>query len=166
MRVFVTGICISLLVCLTFAKNRKDIPQAPLPTAVVNAQRVFLTNGGGSQLAYDAFYSAMKEWGKYQIVGSPEEADIVIELAYHVENLGTHVWSASNASNGTTRVYSAQVVDPEVTLSIYDGKTKNPLWSAVEHRQLATFQKNRDKETINSAQRLVEQLKVRTVAGQ
>jgi len=51
-------------------KRRKDVPPAPLPSAVVNAKKVFLTNGGGSDLAYDAFYSEMKQWGNYKIVGS------------------------------------------------------------------------------------------------
>ncbi len=166
MRIFVTVMFVSLLACFTLAKNKKDIPQAPLPTAVVNAHKVFLTNGGGSQLAYDAFYSAMKEWGKYQIVGSPEEADLVIELTYHVDNNGTHVWSASNVSSGTTQVYSSQIVDPQLTLSIYDDRTKSFLWSEVDHRQLARLQKNRDKETINAAQRVVQQLQSRMGTGQ
>jgi hypothetical protein len=161
MRICAAIVCSSLIICTGFAKNKKDIPPAPLPTAVVNAHKIFITNGGGSELAYDSFYSAMKDWGKYEVVGSPEEADLVVEVAYRVENRGTHVWSASNVSNGTTQVYSAQMIDPELTLSIYDAKTKNALWSAVDHRQLARLQKNREKETINSAQRLVDQLKAR-----
>jgi hypothetical protein len=56
--------------------KKKDVPVAPLPTVIVNAKKIFLSNGGGSNLAYDAFYSKMKEWGKYEIVGSPETADL------------------------------------------------------------------------------------------
>jgi hypothetical protein len=29
----------------------------------MSAKKIFLSNGGGSNLAYDAFYSKMKEWG-------------------------------------------------------------------------------------------------------
>jgi hypothetical protein len=61
-------------------RSRKDIPPAPLPLVVVNAKKVFLTNGGGSDLAYDTFYSEMKNWGKYEIVGSPDNADLIIEI--------------------------------------------------------------------------------------
>jgi hypothetical protein len=43
---------------------------------------VFLSNGGGSNLGFDAFYSAMNKWGRYEIVGSPEEADLIVEVAY------------------------------------------------------------------------------------
>lgn len=151
-----------LIATLAFAgKSRKDIPPAPLPAAVTSAQKVFITNGGGSDLAYDAFYAAMKNWGKYQFVGSPDEADLIVELAYRVEHGGTRVWSTNNTYNGTTNVHSTQIVDPQLVLTIYDAKTKNSLWSTVDHRRLARREKNREKETINSAERLVEELKDR-----
>jgi hypothetical protein len=142
-------------------KNRKDVPPAPLPAVIVNARKVFLTNGGGSDLAYDAFYSEMKRWGKYQLVGSPDEADLIVELAYRVEHGGTRVWSSTNSYDGTTQVHSAQIVDPQLVVTIYDAKSKNSLWSTIDHRRLARRQKNREKETINSAERLVEELKTR-----
>jgi hypothetical protein len=143
------------------AKERKDVPAAPLPSGVVNAKTVFLTNGGGSNLAYDSFYSEMKDWGKYKIVGSPDEADLIMELAYRVEHGGTRVWSATNSYNGTTDVHSAQIIDPQLTLTIFDAKTKNSLWSEVDHRRLARREKNREKEVINSAERLADDLKAR-----
>jgi hypothetical protein len=124
-------IAIGLCVCFSLnafgAKHRQDIPSAPLPTVVVNAKKIFLTNGGGSNLAYDAFYSDMRQWGRYEIVGSPDEAELIIELAYRVEHGGTRVWSSSNSYDGTTQVHSAQIVDPQVSLTIYDAKTKNSL---------------------------------------
>jgi hypothetical protein len=157
------AMCLCVLISLetAVAKNRKDIPAAPLPAVVVNAKKIFLTNGGGSNLAYDSFYSEMKQWGKYEIVGSPEEADLIVELAYRVEHEGTRVWSSTNTYDGTTHVHSAQIVDPQLTLTIFDAKTKNSLWSEVDHRRLARREKNREKETINSAGRLVEDLKAR-----
>jgi hypothetical protein len=37
---------------LACAKDkRKDVPVAPLPAVIVNAKKVFLSNGGGSNLA-------------------------------------------------------------------------------------------------------------------
>src|SRR5580700_6151128 len=133
------ALCVCMLVSLSaFAgKKQKDIPQAPLPGAVVNAKKVFLTNGGGSNLAYDAFYSEMKSWGKYQIVGSPDEADLIVELAYRVEDRGTRVWSSTNSYTGATNVHSAEIVDPQLVLTIFDAKSKNSLWSTIDHRRLA-----------------------------
>jgi len=102
MRRLAIVLCLFVSVSAIAGKSRKDIPPAPLPAVIANAQKVFLTNGGGSELAYDAFYSEMKKWGKYQIVGSPEEAELIVELAYRVERGGTRVWSSNNAYDGTT----------------------------------------------------------------
>ena len=103
----------------------------------------------------------MKEWGRYEIAGSPDGADLIVVLAYRVEQGGTRVWSTSNTYNNTTQVHSAQIVDPQLVLTIYDGKTRTQLWSETDHRRLARRQSNREKETVNSAQRLVEDLKTR-----
>ena len=150
--------------CATSAGRKKEVPVAPLPAVIVNAKKVFLANGGGSNLAYDAFYSDMKTWGKYVIVGSPEEADLIVELAYRVERGGTRVWSSRNTYDNSTQIHSAQIVDPQLVLTIYDAKSMNSLWSESDHRRLAGRQKNREKETVNSAQRLVEDLRVRVQA--
>jgi hypothetical protein len=143
------------------ANDKKKVPLAPLPTVIASAKKIFLSNGGGSNLAFDAFYAAMKDWGRYEVMGSPDEADLIVELAYKVEQEGTHVWSTHNTYTGATQVHSAQIVDPQVMLTIYDGNTKTQLWAETDHRKLARLQKNRDKETVNSAQRLVEDLKTR-----
>lgn len=161
MRAIALAICAVVLVPALSAKTRKDIPPAPLPQAVISAKKIFLSNGGGSDLAYDAFYQAMKKWGKYQIVGSPDEADLIVELAYQVENLGTHVWSTTNTYTNTTQVYSRRLIDPKLILTIYDARSKDSLWATIDHRRLARLEKNREKEMINSAERLVEELKSR-----
>ncbi|MGB6483344.1 MAG: hypothetical protein WBE86_07650 [Candidatus Acidiferrales bacterium] len=164
--VVATAVWIALLSPGLAAGKHKKVPVAPLPTIVVNAKKIFLSNGGGSNLAYDAFYSGMKEWGKYEIVGSPEEADLIVELSYRVEDEGTRVWSSTNTYNNTTQVHSARVVDPQVILTIYDAKTKQSIWSETDHRRLARLEKNREKETVNSAERLVEDLKTRVAVPQ
>jgi hypothetical protein len=152
----------ALLSSVAGAQGKKnDVPVAPLPTAIVDAKKIFLSNGGGSNLAYDAFYSDIKSWGRYQIVGSPAEADLIVELAYRVEDKGTRVWSSTNTYNNTTQVHSAHITDPQLILTIYDAKTKDSLWSETDHRRLAKMEKNREKETVNSAQRLVEDWKMR-----
>jgi hypothetical protein len=162
MRRLTVVLCLLSFLPLLFAKTRKDIPPAPLPTAIVNAHKVFLSNKGGSDLAFDAFYQAMKGWGKYELVGSPNDADLIVELSYEVVQEGPRVWSTTNTYNNTTQVHSRQVTDPELILTIYDAKTRNSLWSTIDHRRLAALQKNREKEMINSAERLVEELRSRT----
>jgi hypothetical protein len=105
----------------------------------------------------------MKNWGKYQVVGSPEEADLIVELSYEVVHEGTRVWSSTNTYDGTTQVHSRQIIDPQLILTIYDARTKNSLWSTIDHRRLARLEKNREKEMINSAERLVGELQSRSI---
>jgi hypothetical protein len=162
MRKLIVVVGFLLLIPAVHAKTRKDIPSAPLPDVIVNAHKVFLSNGGGSDLAYDAFYSEMKGWDKYQIVGSPDDAELIVELSYRVDDMGTRVWSSTNTYNNTTQVHSRELIDPKLILTIYDAKTKNSLWSTVDHRRLARLEKNREKEMINSADRLVEELRSRS----
>lgn len=161
-RLWVLGLAaLALAPALGQSKDKKAVEMAPLPSIISNAKKIFISNGGGSNLAFDAFYSAIKQWGRYEIVGAPDAADLIVELACRVDQGGTHVWSTTNTYNHTTQVHSAQIVDPQVVLAIYDGKTRTQLWSETDHRKLARRQKNRDKETVNSAQRLVEDLKAR-----
>jgi hypothetical protein len=146
---------------LACAKDKKkDVPIAPLPAVIVNAKKVFLSNGGGSNLAYDAFYSKMKEWGNYKIVASPEESDLIVELSYRVQD-STRVWNSTNTYYITTQVHGKQVIDPQLILTIFDARMKNSLWSETDHRGFAKREKNREKETVNSAHRLVDDLKTR-----
>jgi len=143
------------------AKNKKtDVPVASLPAVIMNAKKVFLSNGGSGYLAYDAFCSEMKEWSKYKIVGSPEESDLIVELSYRVED-SDRVWNSTNTYYITTQIYSKQIVDPRLILTIFSAKMKNSLWSETDHRGFAKREKSNEKETVNSAQRLVDNLKTR-----
>jgi hypothetical protein len=105
-----------LLAALPVNAAKKKVPAAPLPAAISSAKKIFLSNGGGSNLAYDAFYAKMKEWGRYDVVGSPDDADLIVELAYRVESGGTRVWSTTNTYDNSTRVHSAQIVAPNSCL--------------------------------------------------
>jgi hypothetical protein len=143
------------------AKNKKtDVPVASLPAVIVNAKKVFLSNGGSGYLAYDAFCSGMKEWSKYKIVGSQEESDLIVELSYRVED-STRVWNSTNTYYIATQVYSKQIIAPQLILTIFSAKMKNCLWSETDRRGFAKREKSQEKETVNSAQRLVEDLKTR-----
>jgi hypothetical protein len=78
----VACVIIAAAVPSLFPKNGKDVLVAPLPAVIASAKKIFLYNGGGSNLAYEASYASMKEWGKYRIVGAPDAADLIVELGY------------------------------------------------------------------------------------
>jgi hypothetical protein len=115
---------------------------------------VFLVNSGANE-AFDCFYNDLKQWGRYDLVDSPDAADLVIEIGVHSQNGGTRVWSATNVANGQTQVFSAPIVGRFMTLSVYDAKSKTLLWSISDQTIYANRKKNQDKELLNAEHRLV-----------
>jgi len=107
-----------------------DPPSAPVPTQILAAKKVFISNASGiaasavaaPDLPYDEFYAAMKSWGRFELVGAPADADLVFELQY-VTVFGTT--SVIGGHGGT-------IQDFEFTLTILDPKTRIILWAFTE----------------------------------
>src|SRR6202030_2151114 len=86
------------------AAQTKQIPRASIPTQISTAKRVFIANGGGDDpgiseaffngdvdRAYNQFYAAIKSVGRYELVGSPAEADLLLEIRFLVQPSETKV---------------------------------------------------------------------------
>ena len=104
------------------AQETGVVPHAPVPSQLITAKKVFISNGGVDAIGfqafrrlgnvyqpYDAFYSALNSWGKYTMVAAPADADLVFEIRF----TGEH---------GTSYL-------PEFNLTIYDAKTHFVLWT-------------------------------------
>jgi len=156
-------------------KTRKEVTPAPLPKQVLSGKRIFILNkggsdpalkeGGGAELVYDVVYSEFKAWNRYEIVDSAKGADLVFELSYGAENARTRVWTSTNTYSGTSQVHSGTVSDATIRLTIVDPGTQDVLWATSEVRDRARWQKNREKNLINTAKRVVENLKHRIEAS-
>jgi hypothetical protein len=65
---------------------------APVPPALLAGKKIFISNAGADSglfphpfsgtpdRGYSEFYAAMQEWGRYEIVSGPGEADLALEL--------------------------------------------------------------------------------------
>jgi len=137
-------------------KNSKDATPSSLPAAIREAKKVFLRNGGDSDLAYDAFYSEMQSWGRYEIVNAPDEADLVVELTFRVGRGREWLHDETVGAPHDGRRYPLLML---TTLTVFDASSNDSLWSAVESRKLALTEKNREKDTVNLVQKLVAELK-------
>lgn len=147
-RIATRGIqCLVAAVAFNVAANAQQVgsaERAPIPRQVLTAKTVFVGNGGsesygadsyyrltkydgGPNRAYSSFYTAVQQWGHYELVGSTNDADLmlVIRFANPVvdrENPGTR-----------TELPHEWVYDPQLNLSINDPKTGLPLWAITEH---------------------------------
>lgn len=139
-------------------------PAVPLPIAITGAKTIFISNAGDSSVAYDAFCDGMKDWGRYEIVSSASEADLIVELSYREAEKG--VTSPSGNAFVATRSTREKKVDAQVIVTIYDPRTNEPLWSVSDPQKRAKREKNREREAIQSVQHLITDLEARTATSQ
>jgi len=134
---------------------------APVPPALLNAKKVFISNAGADSglfphpfsgdpdRPYNQFYSAMQSWGRYEIVGDPSQADIVIEL----QLIAPPGPSSGNKVNGASDPL------PMFRLVIYDRKTHYVLWALTESIMVAYIQKTHDNNFDTALTALTQDLK-------
>ena len=96
----VSRLCLAILllqVSALTAQQSKAVPTAPIPPQILAAKKVFIANAGGDEMtgddqrfsggpdrAYNEFYAAMKSWGRFEIVNSPADADLLLEIKQYV----------------------------------------------------------------------------------
>jgi hypothetical protein len=155
-----TVLVLALATCLR-AQGAKELASIPMPTQISAAKTVFISNAGADahSLArfvpdedpnrlYDEFYADMKSWGRYQLVGAPADADLVLEIGL-----------VARISNCSPATYDAQL-----RLTIFDAKTHFILWSFVEPVEIAYLEGTRERNFKRAMANLVADIK--KLAGQ
>jgi hypothetical protein len=141
--------------------KRAAAPAAPIPTQIVTAKKVFIANGGGEypfsiqdpyysgsvERAYDEFYAGIKGLGRYELVGSPADADLLFEIRF--------TSPVVDGSGQGTKVLSSIPYDPRFRLEIRDPRTNALLWAMTEHAEWAILQGHRDKNFDQAVDRIV-----------
>lgn len=143
--VLFSALLFSFFLSASVANAQEGIaPQAPVPSQLFTAKKIFISNGGVDGIAfqafrrlgnvnqpYNAFYSALSSWGKYTLVAAPAEADVVFEIRF------------TAPFDGDEHVTSYV---PQLNLTIYDAKTRFVLWTILAPVngafRKATFVKN------------------------
>jgi hypothetical protein len=128
----------------------------PLPAQIVNAKSVFISNTapdgmpsdilehfGEPNRPYDQLYAAMKAWGRYELAGSPADADLVMELHF------TRSFATGGIGEGA-----------ELYVSILDTKTHFVLWTLVEPVEAAVRKVSWEKNIDASVRAIVDDMKV------
>lgn len=150
------------------AQTQQTAVPAPLPVQITSGRKAFVSNAGGDnnrlysgepRRLYDQFYTTLKSWGRYELVGSPAEADLVFEIGF------TNPFVGVNVSGGDKMQVSSRADnDPQFRLVILDPGTRVILWVFTQHIPTALLQGNRDKNFDQALSFLVNDL--RNVAGQ
>jgi len=101
-------------------------PTGPLPGQIASAHTILLTNAGisprlavDSNQLYNDIHARLASWGKYQLVSSPDQADLVFQLS---------IVDPRTGYNGQA-VPDAYGRSPLFLMVIVDAHTGTPLWS-------------------------------------
>lgn len=137
---------IAILVLAPILSGQKSTmpPPAPVPPQIASAKKIFISNAGGESFEtvfeqvvfnggpdrpYNQFYAAMKKWGQRELVSSPSEADLVLEIS----------WILTDTGLGRLPVLG------QLRLVMLDPKTHVTLWTINEYVRGAVLLGNRDK---------------------
>jgi hypothetical protein len=140
MKTRVTAISFALLISSMSLGAQTNPPSAPLPEAIINAQKIFLGNAGETDnqdclRAYNEFFAGLKSDGHFQLVLDPASAELILELHYEIRP--GHITGASSSVNTTfARQFRLVLIDP---------RTHAVLWSLTEVENNAILQSNRNK---------------------
>jgi len=129
---------------------------APIPEQIKSAKTIFISNanddcyyfGSGCVrgVFYNEFYAAIKNWGHYQLVASPSDADLVFELG-----------------SGVVFIPAGRDQSPDIhayyRLSILDPKTRITLWAFNNHADSAILEGNRAKNSALARAKIITDLK-------
>jgi hypothetical protein len=128
------------------AQQVAPVAVAPVPPELLNAKKIFVSNAGADSglfphpftgdpdRAYNEFYAGVVSWGRYQLVASPAEADLVFELQL----------TAPNGPSNADKQKGASDPLPMFRLTIYDRPTHYVLWALTESIAPAALQKTHD----------------------
>ncbi len=136
-------------------------PLAPMPPAIYAAKTAFVSNAGADSglfphpfsgdpdRAYNQFYAALQDWGRYQLVAAPDAADLVLELRLFAPNGPANANKQKGASDPL----------PMFRLSVIDRKTHYTLWALTESIDPANLQKTHDRNFDDALNALTLDLK-------
>jgi hypothetical protein len=144
------------------AAQQPGAETAPVPVQIVTAKRVFISNApgdpydqpiGGQGRAYAQFYKAIKDWGRYELVAAPADAELVFEISFTNPISGVSVTDGGFVSGSS---YNA----PQLRLVILDVKSHVPLWWFVQNFEDSHKQSTRDSHFDQAMAILVKKLEV------
>lgn len=127
---------------------------APIPEQIRSARRIFVSNGGGSNYfniytdgpdrAYNSFYAELQQENRYQLVGSPSQADLIFEIRAIAPAVGED--------------HGAVGYNPQLILSIQDPQTHAVLWTTTANVRAIGLQASRDRKFDASVAVLVDRM--------
>jgi hypothetical protein len=161
-------VCAALLFMIPArAQELSPKPGGPVPPSLLTAKKIFISNAGADSglfphpfsgnpgRAYNQFYAAVQNWGRYECVTDPSDADLVFELRL----------TAPNGPSNANKQKGASDPLPMLRLVILDRKTHYVLWALTQSIEQANLQKTHDRNFDEAVTALTLDLKKLTTSS-
>jgi hypothetical protein len=140
----------------------KPTPSMNPFTRLTAARTIFIKNGGGGEIPFNVIESSMEGWGRYQIVRSADEADLILEVTSPTDTGGGVSISSStkpdrNSGKPEQSTSTSREISPSggpVKIVVYDAHSKAALWSGMEQAKSAMRQKQREDNLVQAAEKV------------
>jgi hypothetical protein len=170
--------CVASLVAVVLISGillAQEKPQAPPeqknPTYVspsarlAAAKTVFMKNNGGSEIPFNVISGGLEGWGRFLLVDSPAQADIVIGVTspdddHTSQNTSKTKVGASGRMQEPDSA-SRNVYEGPIKMVVSDAHTHLTLWAASEQPKGGFRQRARDEHLVEAAQHLVTKFRER-----
>lgn len=135
---------------------KKNPPVTP-STHLAAARTAFVKDAGGNPIPYNVISSSMEGWGRFEMVDSPEKADLILEVSSSSSGGGISVSGTTDSGYGApgsqTTTTKELSVGP-IRLAVIDGKSKSVLWAATEQPKYAMRKKQQEDNIVDAAEKL------------
>jgi hypothetical protein len=143
------------ILCIPLAAQRQAAPvnssAAPVPAPILEGKKAFISfelgdvsafpsvYSGGPERAYNEFYQGMQQWGRYQLVSDPKDADVIFSIRF---------------------VESPGMAYPQIRLGISSSGGRVSLWGFTEEINGAIRKKNRDAAFTETIAQIIDDVKL------
>jgi hypothetical protein len=139
-------------------EKKRPIMQTP-SVRLTSARTVLIARTRGGDIPYDVIRTTIDGWGRFTLVKSTEQADLVIEVASSGGNSDVRVSSTMGTSPRTGQPESGSsssrdLSAAEVSLTVIDGANKRVLWHGTETAKYAMKQKARENNLVEASEKL------------
>jgi hypothetical protein len=168
----------AVLFPLTACFISKPAPPPPPPppaiaAQIANARTVFVSNRGedgvaaanlpgGADACYNTFYASLQQWGHYQLVNSPKDADLILEIsATKRAEIDKEILSPGPRSD----TYDVTRYPAIITIAAKQTGTGSTFWTTqVEFLSTANTQKTNLRQFNEAIETLTNRLKAMVAA--
>lgn len=141
------------------APEKKTVVMQTPSARLASAKSVLITRTRGGDIPYDVIRTTIDDWGRFTLVKSADQADLVIEVASSGGNGDVSVTSHMGASPRTGQPESGSsssrdLSAAEISLTVIDAANKRVLWHGTESARYAMKQKARENNLVEASEKL------------